>query len=44
MTTFYLHVFADGFYCYTRGKITGLELKIKIRDHGSLVSRTRCSV
>ena len=34
----YLYTFEDGYFCYTMGKMSKVDLNWEIRKHGKLVS------
>jgi hypothetical protein len=36
--TNYEYIFADGYYCYTVGKMTRLELSHEVVKHGKVIS------
>ena len=38
--TVYKYVFEDGYFCYTCGKLSRIELKHEIVKHGEVISMT----
>jgi hypothetical protein len=40
LMTVYKYVFEDGYFCYTYGKLSRIDLKHEIAEHGKVISMT----